>query len=303
MEEDDYPSDTEDEAPAAPASPRAKKEKLYGALSAGERGSLTQALLAVAASTNRGETASAADVEEARGIVGQLEERNPIAEPTLSPECQGTWDLVWSDTQLFRSSPFFMAGRAVCADGDEASRYDMFCDLHRAALAISTIGKVRQIVGPDTVVSEFETSAGAVPFLSDYTPAAYSGGLPLTIDGAIVSTASIAGNLGDAWRLLMDTVEVKGSNIPGLRQALDAGVKLQTRDLGAALETVAPGYSNPRPLFRTTYLDGSLRISRDQDGKIFVYRKVSDSTEPTDYSAIAPDLGVGKLLEKLTVTF
>ena len=211
---------------------------------------------------------------------------------------RGTWDLVFSDTQLFRSSPFFMAGRAVCADGDEAKRYDWFCDMHRAALAISTIGKVRQIVSATSIVSEFEVSAGAVPFLSDAAPfLRYSGGLPLTITGSIVSTASIESNLGDSWRLLMDTVEIKGSNVPLLRQALDAGLRLGTRDLGATLESTLPSYANPRPLFRTSYLDADLRISRDQDGKLFVYRKVSSSTQPTDYGKTPSDLGLGDLLQ------
>ena len=38
----------------------------------------------------------------------------------------------------------------------------------------------------------------------------------------------------------MDTVEIKGSNVPLLRQALDAGVRLQSRELGRALETLVP---------------------------------------------------------------
>ena len=67
-----------------------------------------------------------------------------------------------------------------------------------------------------------------------------AGGLPFTISGSIVSTASIEGNLGTGWRLLMDTVEIKGSNVPLLRQALDAGVRLQSRELGRALETLVP---------------------------------------------------------------
>ena len=191
-----------------------------------------------------------------------------------------------------------MAGRAVCADGDEARQYDWFCDMHRAALAISTIGKVRQIVDANAIVSEFEVSAGAVPFLSDAAPfLRYSGGLPFTITGSIVSTASVESNLGDSWRLLMDTVEIKGSNVPLLRQALDAGLKLTTRDLGGVLESTLPSYANPRPLFRTTYLDDDLRVSRDQDGKLFVYRKVSAATAPTDYSASTSDLGIGDLLQ------
>jgi hypothetical protein len=70
-----------------------------------------------------------------------------------------------------------MAGRAVCSDAAEARRYDAFCELHRAALAISTIGKVRQVValggGAQTegyIVSEFEVRAGAVPFVADILP-------------------------------------------------------------------------------------------------------------------------------------
>ena len=67
-----------------------------------------------------------------------------------------------------------------------------------------------QVISADAVVSEFEVSAGAVPFLSDAAPfLSYSGGLPFTVTGAIVSTASIEANLGTGWRLLMDTVEIK----------------------------------------------------------------------------------------------
>ena len=72
--------------------------------------------------------------------------------------------------------PFFAAGRAVCADGAEAARYDWLCEQHRAALSIATIGAVRQIVSDDKIVSEFETAAGAVPFLTDFLPLAYSAG-------------------------------------------------------------------------------------------------------------------------------
>lgn len=263
---------------------------------------LKSRLLAVAAASSRGEAAQPTDISTARNLVNELEQLNPITEPTLAPECLGTWELVFADTQLFRSSPFFMAGRAVCADGAEADRYDWFCDMHRAALAISNIGKVRQVIDGARVVSEFEVQAGAVPFLFDFVPFAYSGGLPLTIRGAIVSTATIEGNLGGAWRLLMDTVEIKGSNVPGLRQILDNGLRLQSRDLGSTLETLVPTYANPQPLFRTTFLDASLRISRDQDGKLFVYTKVSDDTTPKDYATDSFDLGVGSLFQGLSST-
>ena len=114
-------------------------------------------------------------------VILGLESRNPTMEPTKSTDMHGTWELVYSDTQLFRSSPFFMAGRAVCSTPEQAQQYDWFCDMHRAALAISQIGTVRHIITPTRLVSEFEIKAGAVPFINDLTPFSYSGGLPVSV--------------------------------------------------------------------------------------------------------------------------
>merc|ERR1712232_675116 len=125
----------------------------------------------------------------------------------------------------FRSSPFFMAGRAVCSTESQAKQYDWFCDMHRAALAISNIGTVRQIISPTRLVSEFEVKVGSIPFISNFLPGpllGYSGGMPVTIEGAIVSSSDVISIEEDkSLELLMDTVEIKGSNIPLLRQLLD----------------------------------------------------------------------------------
>lgn len=138
-------------------------------------------LLRLASSTGRGEFATASQKDRAAKLIENLEFSNPTANPTDSPLIQGTWELVYSSTQLFRSSPFFMAGRAVCETEDQAKQYDWFCDMHRGALAISNIGAVRQIISATRMVSEFEVKAGAVPFLSDFTPFAYSGGWPVSL--------------------------------------------------------------------------------------------------------------------------
>lgn len=102
---------------------------------------------------------------------------------------------------------------------------------------------------------------------------------------------------GSGWEIFMDTVEIKGSNLPGLRQVLDNGLKLESRLLSEVLENNIDSYSVPKPIFETTYLSETLRVSRDQDGKVFVYTKASDSTEPKDYASVMSDLGVTKLLE------
>ena len=107
---------------------------------------------------------------------------------------------------------------------------------------------------PAALTSEFEVRVGAVPFLSDLTPFGYSGGLPLAIEGSIVSTASIEDVDAGAWSLFMDTVEVKGSNVPGLRQLLDGGLKLDTRVLGGKLVLFFNSPTHPIfPICRTPF--------------------------------------------------
>jgi PAP_fibrillin len=233
-------------------------------------------------------------------VVADLEAMNPITEPTYSDVIYGTWELVLSTTQLFRSSPFFIAGRAVCTNEVDAQRYNWFCDMHRAALSISSIQSIRQIITESNrMISEFETSVGAIPFLSDFTPLRYSGGLPISVTGAIVSTADITPTRnGTGWEVYMDSVNVKGSNVPILRQILDnENVGLRSRSLSDALEQAISSYKTPKPIFRTTYLDGKYRISRDEDDNIFFYVKTSNSTAPTGFGSIDADLGVGRLLE------
>lgn len=191
-----------------------------------------------------------------------------------------------------------MAGRATCQTPEEAQQYDWFCDMHREALAISQIKRVRQIVSSQRLVSEFEVAVGAVPGVSGY-----SGGLPVSITGSIVSSADIISKEGADWTLLMDTVEIKGSNVPLLRQILDIGLRLESRALGTALERTVPTYTNPQPIFRTTFLDKEFRISRDQDGKVFVYSKISGVTTPTNYDVVTADLGLSKLVAQLSRGF
>ena len=59
-------------------------------------------------------------------------------------------------------------------------------------------------------------------------------------------------------------------------------------------------HANPRPRFEVSYLGGEMRVSRDQDGKVFVYVRTSESTEPSDYTDKSADLGIPGLISSLT---
>lgn len=86
---------------------------------------LKKQLLKISALTNRGEFATQLDKDMALKLAEDLESINTTEEPCRS--ISGEWDLILSTTYLFRSSPFFMAARAVCKDGDEANRFAWFC--------------------------------------------------------------------------------------------------------------------------------------------------------------------------------
>lgn len=252
---------------AAETMPVSLREKLLVAITATARG---QAL---------GEVTKASVEELARTLEAE-------APPPSLTDIGGRWALAYASTQLFRSSPFWMAGRETCRDEAQARRYDLFCDLHRRATAVSEIGAVRQLVDPErrTLTSEFETTVAAFP-------QRVGGALPLTVTGAIVSTADVVEDSDGVLTLLMDKVQIKGSNLPGLRPLLDS-MALDSRSLANALPL-----DTPRPRFQTTYVDSTLRIARDlPDRHLFIYVKEADDPTPTDYSAVPADLGVPGLL-------
>ena len=267
---------------------------------------IQNSILRIAASTDRGQYAKTSQKDQVTALVTSLESNyTPKSDATTAATIipsylSGTWELLYSNTQLFRSSPFFLAGRSTCKTPEQAAQFNWFCEMHRAALAISTIGVVRQVIASDgKLTNEFEVKVGAIPFLSDFTPFTYSGGLPLTIDGSIVSTADATPTSATEWELFMDSVEIKGSNIPLLRNVLDSALSLKSRDLSKVLEDNVDAYEVPKPVLRTTYVDESMRIVRDEDDNVFIYGKVSDSEFPTDYGNVDADLGIARLLENL----
>jgi hypothetical protein len=233
---------------------------------------LKKSILLNAAQTSRGELDH--DKQPIETLVERLE---ASADPSVPIEAlNGKWNLIYSSTYLFLSSPFFMAARAVCEEGDEAERFLYFCKLHREALAFTQIGEVSQIINhvgdidddEPTLVSEFESKVAIAP------------GLPIVVKGIIQSSSTVSSVVGEKdLRLKMDTVRIKkgSSNIPFANTFLDRFTGLNTREMSDFLEENLPknlrDYEAPEPVFRTTYVDKYLRVSRNQDNEIFVYAK------------------------------
>ena len=82
------------------------------------RDELKRELILLASVTNRGTCASTEENNLVVDLVAQLEALNPTVDPALNS--QGDWELCYSSTQSFRSSPFFLAIRAFLGDDNKA---------------------------------------------------------------------------------------------------------------------------------------------------------------------------------------
>ncbi|CAM9339437.1 unnamed protein product, partial [Phaeothamnion confervicola] len=207
-------------------------------------------LMQMAATSNRGQLATAEEKSVALDLVFQVGDGNDDASSFLL--CgfpRGTWELVLSDTQLFRSSPFFMALGELF--GEDRERAETVFALHRAATSNGEIGRVRQIISESELVSELDLSVGILA------------GIPFAMKGTVVTKAAIAPSSSETFSVMVQTSTVTNSN---LLPFMDNAVELPVESLYSSLRG-----SVPEVKLSTYYLDDNMRISRTPDDHFFVY--------------------------------
>lgn len=221
------------------------------------RDALKRELLLLASITDRGSFATKEEQDIVIDIVAQLEALNPTRDPAYA--CEGVWDLCYDSTsQLFRSSPFFQSIRAVVGGSNKDVTENAFA-LHDQATKSSRIGKVRQIIDYDKLVSEVDLEVGAAP------------GFPFSISGTVVTTASFNVVSDNRWDLKIMNTKVKRSNIPIINSFMDnLNVDIPVGELYTTLLS-----NNPVIPMTTFYVDEALRITRDVDENFFVFIRES----------------------------
>ena len=246
-----------------------------------QRVDLKAALVQLGATSGRGQFLSEAECSHACEYVAQLE---AVGLPALPSDLEGTWDLVLTDVEPFRASPFWWAlGSAL--DAFRAGAAARIFPAHRLATSVGEVGRVRQrieMVGDGggaagLLTSEVGIKAGVLP------------GLPLAFTGDVVSSAEVelhddeSGAVGTlAAKLLVTSVRHSavqyGYVAPGgqtSRGELSLGRLFDGRALpvGHWLRRAAGGgdAGSSRPLLRTSYLDDEVRISRTADEHFFVF--------------------------------
>lgn len=220
------------------------------------RDELKRELLLLSSITDRGAYATKEELDIVTDLVAQLEALNPTVGPAR--ECDGVWDLCFdSSGQLFRSSPFFQEIRAAVGTPNKDIAQNFF-NLHAAATVGSRIGRVRQIVKSDQLVSEVDLEVGMLP------------GIPMKAKGTVVTTANLKIVSDKTWDLQVDTTQIRGSNIPVLD--MDS-LKIEI-PVGEAYKTLMQG-NVPVFSLTTLYADEAMRISRDEDEIFYVFVKES----------------------------
>lgn len=218
------------------------------------RDALKRELLLLATVTNRGECATNEERDIIVDLVTQLEALNPTADP--ASRCEGEWDLVLSSTQFFRSSPFFMAIRSALGEDNKDIANTGF-DIHDRATSSGRVGRVKQIITSDQLISEVDLEVGVLP------------GLPVVLKGTVITTAALDITCAETWELVVQNTKVKRSNVPVLNQIIeDLPYDLP---VGQVYETVSG--STPVSVLKTYYLDEGIRISRDMDDNFFVFAR------------------------------
>lgn len=220
------------------------------------RDALKQELLLLASVTDRGAYCSKDEKDIVIDLVAQLEALNPTKDPAFN--CEGEWDLGYSSTQFFRSSPFFQSIRVAVGEDNKDVAENGFA-LHAQATSGSRVGRVRQIITADKLTSEVDLEVGLAP------------GIPFSIQGTVVSSAALDVVSDKRWELRIENTKVKGSNIPLFNQFLDnLQMEVPVGDFYNTLQGTTPVI----PL-TTFYVDDTLRITRDVDENFFVFIRES----------------------------
>lgn len=258
-------------------------------------------ILQIAALTDRGQRLNrliAPTYQDKRDAMSHLVQRLAdttfnISEDTLS----GEWELVFSDVEIFRSSPFFLAIEEAFNSSpdipllgewlgltDPTKKAELFFKLHQLQVmswGISTVGRIAQRI--DFNASVLESSFDTTIFGLTVIPLVGWGKLLPTLGGRVVTEANNL-TLDEKGTLCMELDRTQVTTLPGVSRIPFVDKLLM--DFWYPVNTVwklLPWNGGPfegrAPVCRmsTVYVDATMRVSRDGSGGLFVYTRPMES--------------------------
>ncbi len=194
-----------------------------------------------------------------------------ISEQSLS----GEWELIFSNVELFRSSPFFLAIEKALNDEFKSNLFFKLHQLQVGSFGISTIGRIAQKIDFDKkeFTSTFDTiifGLTTIPILGWFKLLPTFGGRVITLATELV----LENNLLD-----MNLQRTKVSKVDGLNKIPFFSELLMDRwyPVKEVWNKLAWNKESPNCQVSIIYLDEEIRIMQDMYGSIFIYIRPSIS--------------------------
>ena len=236
------------------------KEKIYKISAKTDRGQRLNKLIAPMYQEN---------LKDIRFLTKELIALNcEITEEKLN----GDWELIFSDVELFRSSPFFLAIEKAL---DNQKRSDLFFKLHQlqvCSFGLSTIGKVSQKINfaKRELISTFDTTIfglTTIPIFGWFK-------LMPTFGGSVITLANEMSLNKNVLRMTLQKTKV--SEVEGLKKIPFFSNFLMEKwyPVKSVWEKLPWNINEPSLEVFIKYLDEDMRIIEDLYGSIFVYVRV-----------------------------
>ncbi|CAM9597452.1 unnamed protein product [Pylaiella littoralis] len=281
--EEDYPSDTGDDRFSAGAGVAERERVAFADKDTPEVAQLKLDLLRIAALTGRGQLATKAERCRVEDVIWELEMRTPIEETATSEALLGRWALVYASEDATRSSPFFWAFRkateglkvpfgGVGGGGLDGSVVASTIFAVTDSLPSKSVGEAVQTITEKEIKSEVEIFAGASAGSDKRSGSEGPNTFP-SFRSVMTTTSEITDAKGKGMKLKVAKTQVRKSALGRLLKPLFNldDIEFKTDSLLTPLKE-----GSTEVLMTTTYLDGLLRVSRNEQGQVFVFARADD---------------------------
>ena len=191
-----------------------------------------------------------------------------ISEKSLS----GEWELIFSNVELFRSSPFFLAIEKALNDKFKSNLFFKLHQLQVGSFGISTIGRIAQKIDFDKkeFISTFDTiifGLTTIPILGWFKLLPTFGGRVITLADELVLKDNT---------LQMNLKKTKVSKVEGLNKIPIFSKLLMDRwyPVKEVWDKLPWNKESPSCEVKIIFVDKELRITKDIYGSIFIYSRL-----------------------------
>ena len=236
---------------------------------------LKQAIYKLSALTDRGQRLnkliSPLYQEKLTEINKIIQNLKDYSEPITEDIITGEWELIFSNVELFRSSPFFLAIENAL---NNKVKSDLFFKLHQlqvSSFGLSTIGKISQTI--DFKKKEFLSSFDTIIFGLTTIPIIGWFKLFPTFGGSVTTLADKL--VLEDNKLIMSLQKTKVTEVEGLNKIPFFSKLLMNKwyPVKEVWRKLPWNKVNPNCEVSIIFIDEDLRIMNDIYGSIFIYVK------------------------------